>query len=59
MQNVFKVKNEKNRTRFDFKHISHIFLVFVLLTLNKQMLTGMSVAIEGHPRDIQTFLISL
>ena len=41
-KNVFKVN--KSLTSFwcffvDFEHISHLFLVFLLLTLNKEMLS--------------------
>ena len=40
---MFKVNNKNNRWRrsgvfiVNFEHISHLFLVFILLTLNKQM----------------------
>ena len=35
---MLKVNNKNGRT---FGHISYLFLVFLLLTLNKQMLVGL------------------
>ena len=48
---MFKVKNKNTRTThrsrsgvfINFKHISHFFLVFLLMTLNKQMFAGLGV----------------
>ena len=37
MWNMFKVNN-KNNIAVNFEPISHLFLVFLLLILNKQML---------------------
>ena len=36
---LFKVKNRN--TIVNFEHILHLFLVFLLLTFNKQMLAGL------------------
>ena len=50
VQNMFKFNNNDTRTMLlksfwciivNFEHISHLFLVFLLLTLNKQMLAKM------------------
>ena len=35
----------------NFEHVSHIFLVFVLLTLNKQMLVGIITGNFVHPNS--------
>ena len=42
---MFKVDNKANWRRsgvfiFDFEHISHFFLVFLLLTLSRSLLAG-------------------
>ena len=39
---MFKVDNKSIRTTFivNFEHILHLFLVSLLMTLNKQMLAG-------------------
>ena len=47
---MFKANNKNTRTTscrsgvfiVTFEHISHLFLVFLFLTLNKQILTGCS-----------------
>ena len=46
---MFKVNNKNTRRRrsgvffVNFEHISHLFLVFLFLTLQKQMLVGKGV----------------
>ena len=37
---MFKVNNE-NTLLMNFEHISQLFLMILLLTLNKQLLTGL------------------
>ena len=37
---MFKVNNRSGIFIVNFEHISHLVLVFLLLTLNKQMLAG-------------------
>ena len=40
---MFKINNKNTRKRCEtvnFEHISHLFLVFLLLTLSMQMLAG-------------------
>ena len=56
--------NNKNCFTVNFEHISHIFLVILLLDLNKKMLTGFEL-VAGGPKclwvakRIQDFLSSL
>ena len=53
MWNIFKVNYKDTRTRsgvfiVNFEHISHLFLVLLLLPLNKQMFAG------SYPVDSKT-----
>ena len=52
---MFKVNNKVNRTTRrsgifidDFEHISHLVLVFLLLTLRKQMSAGLLNSSDDH-----------
>ena len=38
---MLKVYNKDTRTNVNFEHISHLFLVFLILTLNNKMLRGL------------------
>ena len=38
---MLKVYNKDTRTTVNFEHISHLFLVFLILTLNNKMLRGL------------------
>ena len=53
---MFKVNDKNTRTKhhwrrsgvfINFEHISHLFLVFLLLILNKQMLAGQCAFAKG------------
>ena len=40
MLNMFKVRNKDSVFIVNFEHISHLILVFVLLSLSKEMPAG-------------------
>ena len=56
---MFKVNNKDTRIVFivDFEHISHLVLVFLLLTLNMQLPAGMkdNVNKENLPSNVLCF----
>ena len=64
---MFKVYDKNTRTSLTsflcfiviFEHISHLFLVFPLLTFNKQMLSGsMKTVFFAHLADIDLFKVN-